>query len=75
MLSCCHGQDSKKRMANCVWINSKGQRQIVEGGPLWAGQSLNQCALYQRITGGKQATRMPPVFFEPQLDARSKSLS
>src|SRR5258706_14068075 len=63
----CHGQDSKKRMANLRLDSFEGATADRGGRSALVPGKPETSVLYQRITAEQQATRMPPVFSNRSL--------
>ncbi len=65
----CHGQDSKKRMAGLRLDSFEGATADRGGHAALAPGNLQASAMYQRITAGQPARRMPPVYSNRTLTA------
>src|SRR5438132_13448241 len=65
----CHGQDSKKRMANLRLDSFEGATADRGGHAALAPGKPEASAIYQRITAEQKARRMPPAFSNRSLTA------
>jgi hypothetical protein len=63
----CHGQDSKKRMANLRLDSFEGATADRAGHAAVTPGKPESSALYQRITANREALRMPPVYSNRHL--------
>ena len=65
----CHGQDSKKRMAGLRLDTFEGATADRNGHAALTPGRAESSAVYQRITAGNAAQRMPPPYSNHRLTA------
>src|SRR4051812_24269471 len=70
----CHGQDSKKRMAGLRLDTFEGATADRNGHAAVTPGRAETSAVYQRITAGNAAQKMPPAYSNRRLTAEQVAI-